>query len=321
MELVRPVTRIIAFGECMVELSRSAPGAQSWQLGFAGDSYNVAVYLKRLGHDVDYMSALGKDVFSADMRAAWAAEGIGDGLTLTHATRAPGLYAIRVDDAGERSFQYWRGEAAVRDFFNCPGAESALARAAQARLLYLSGITLSLFTPAERDRIGALAAAVRAHGGDVAFDSNYRARGWPDAATARAAMSDFARHVSIALPTLDDDRALFGDSHAEGCARRWLAAGAREVAVKLGREGAFVTDGTDGQLVAGTAVATPRDTTGAGDSFNAAFIAARLAGADLVTAAETGNRLAAVVVQHPGAIIRKLVMPIGLMPVSPGARR
>lgn len=297
----------------MVELSRVAPGAQSWQLAFAGDSYNVAVYLARLGLPVHYMSALGKDDFSHDMRRAWAEESVGDTLTLTHPDRAPGLYAIRVDANGERSFQYWRGQSAARAFFECPGAESTLVRAETARLLYLSGITLSLFTPAERARVEALAATVRANGGDVAFDSNYRERGWPDAATARAAITSFARHVSIALPTLEDDIALFADSSGEQCARRWLDAGARDVAVKLGRDGAYVADRAGGALVTGPVVAEPRDTTGAGDSFNAGFLAARLGGASLAQAADTGNRLAAVVVQHPGAIIRKLLMPMGLL--------
>ena len=114
MELVArvqgPGIRVVAFGECMVELSRSVLGGTSWQLGFAGDSYNVAVYMQRLGCRVDYMTALGRDPFSRDMQAEWAREGVGDALVLHHPDKIPGLYTILVDDQGERSFQYWRGQ-------------------------------------------------------------------------------------------------------------------------------------------------------------------------------------------------------------------
>ena len=191
MELVRPMTQIVCFGECMVELSRTLLGGQSWHLSYAGDSYNVAVYLARMGQNVAYMTALGQDEFSSEMRAEWAKENVGTNLALTHKDRIPGLYAIRVDDQGERSFTYWRGESAARAFFDCTGASSALAQAAKAGLLYTSGITLSLFTDGERARIHRLAEDVRNAGGLVAFDTNYRPKGWADAMTARRAIEGF----------------------------------------------------------------------------------------------------------------------------------
>jgi 2-dehydro-3-deoxygluconokinase len=49
--------KILCFGEAMLELSRTRPGAQDWHMGVAGDTYNVAVYLRRLGCDVGYMTA------------------------------------------------------------------------------------------------------------------------------------------------------------------------------------------------------------------------------------------------------------------------
>ena len=148
-------------------------------------------------------------------------------------------------------------------------------RARGARLLYLSGITLSLFSHTERTKVTALAEAVRAAGGDVAFDSNYRARGWDDTASAREVIGGFAKYVTIALPTLDDDRDLFGDTSAERCAQRWLDAGVNEVAVKLGADGAYVATAQEAARVAPQQVMAARDTTGAGDSFNAAYLAAR----------------------------------------------
>jgi 2-dehydro-3-deoxygluconokinase len=301
--------QIICFGECMLELSRTVLGGSHWNLGVAGDTYNVAVYLKRLGKDAAYMSALGRDPFSQEMLTAWKGEGISDEYVVTHPDRIPGLYAIRVDESGERSFEYWRNQSAARAFFECSGASALMQRAANTSVLYLSGITLSLFSDAERAQINTLAKSVRASGGDVIFDSNYRPRGWPDKPTAQRVIEDFARQVTIALPTLEDDRALFGDDGHEACARRWLGFGVREVAVKLGDAGSFVATRDLTELVAPEKIVVPKDTTGAGDSFNAGFIAARIDGHDIAEAAQIGNRLAAEVVQHQGAIIRKVLMP------------
>lgn len=300
---------ILCFGECMLELSRTRLGGDSWNLGIAGDSYNVAVYLKRLGCDVGYMTALGREEFSADIAAHWAQEGLSTDWALTHPDRLPGLYAIRLDDQGERSFSYWRGQSAARAFFECSGADALLHRSEQCKLLYLSGITLSLFDDSSRSKIGRLAQAVRANGGKVAFDSNYRAKGWPDKHSARRAIEAFAHHVDIALPTLEDDVALFGDKDAAACAARWRQLGVGEVAIKLGGDGAFIASGDNAIRIPAITVHNVRDTTGAGDSFNAAFLAARLQGADIESAGQSGCRLAAHVVQHPGAIIRRVLMP------------
>ncbi len=313
--------RVVAFGECMLELGRTVLGGKSWQLGVAGDSYNVAAYLRRLGADVAYMTALGTDQFSDDMRAVWAAETVDTALVVSHPKRIPGLYAITLDSAGERSFTYWRGQSAARAFFECSGASTALRAAGSADLLYISGITLSLFTEAERERVAMLAAGVQRRGGKVAFDTNYRVRGWDDTVTARRAIEGFARHADILLPTFSDDQALFADASPAACARRWLAlaatgGGPGEVVVKLGEAGALVADGAGETPVAAEKVAAVRDTTGAGDAFNAAYLAARLAGLDPVAAARCGARLAARVVQHSGAIIDRMAMPIHILPAG-----
>lgn len=316
MELVTRTPRIVCFGECMIELSRTALGGKSWTLSHAGDCYNVAAYLARLGCNVSFMSEIGTDMFSNEMYEAWTAEGVGTEFVLRHAERAPGLYAIRVDSSGERSFSYWRDQSAARAFFDCYGANAALAAASSAQVLYLSGVTLSLYTDAERARISTLAKAVRANGGDVALDTNYRPRCWPDRVTARRTIEALAPAVTIALPTLDDDATLFGDRDAKDCADRWLQMGANEVAVKLGPKGSLVATASGQQMVS-TEPRQAVDTTGAGDSFNAAYLAARLAGHAPLAAASIGNRLAGIVVCNRGAIIPRVVMPMALIPAVP----
>lgn len=279
-------------------------------MGFAGDTANVAIYAARGGVDAGYLSALGDDPYSAEMRTFLSAEGVDCSLVLTHPNRVPGLYAILTDAAGERSFTYWRDQSAARDFFGLPTAADALVRAGQARMLYLSGITLSLFDEAGRGQVSALTEAMRARGGEVVFDGNYRPRGWPDAAAAREAFAQIAPHCSIAMPTFGDEAALYGDADPQDSIERWHDAGARLVVVKMGEDGAVLSSaGAPPKLIPCPARKAPRDTTGAGDSFNAAFLTALLRGAEPEAAVLAGHRLAGEVVMRPGAIIPLEAMP------------
>jgi 2-dehydro-3-deoxygluconokinase len=302
VELVSAMGGIVSFGECMIELSRAADG--STRVGYGGDTLNTAIYLARLGHKVAYLTAVGIDSWSADMVQRWQGEGIDCSLVTSHATRAAGLYAISTGAGGERSFTYWREMSAARAFFETEGAEAALAQAEQAEVLYLSGITLAIFGAPERRRIVKLARDVRASGGVVAFDPNWRPRLWADAAAFQDAASLLAPAISLALPSFDDEAAVWGDAAPEDTLARWRALGAGDVVVKHGAVGALTSEG----WVAGEAVAA-LDTTGAGDSFNAGYIALRRAGASARAAARFAGELAARVVQHAGAIMPAEAMP------------
>lgn len=299
MELVTP-PRIVLIGEGMIEMAGGL-GATG-RLGHGGDVLNIAVALARLGLRPAFLTALGRDPWSDGLIGRWQAEGLDTTLVARHPDRVPGLYGITVDAAGERSFTYWRDRSAARDLFALPEADALMARAAEADLVILSGITLSLFDQAGLDRLAAVAAAVRARGGTVAFDGNYRPRGWPDAATARAAYARFAPHVTLALPTAEDEAALHGHPLApDAIADRWHAAGAAEVVVKLGAAGALVSTAQGATLVPTEAV-TPVDTSGAGDAFDAGYLAGRLHGFAPPDAARLGHRVAGRTIAHPGAI-------------------
>jgi 2-dehydro-3-deoxygluconokinase len=224
-------------------------------------------------------------------------------VVLTDAARLPGLYAVRNDADGERHFYYWRERSAARQLFALPGIDAALARARAAKQLYLSGITLSLFTQAERVRLHEIAAAVRAAHGQVIFDPNYRPGGWPGSDAACAAIRALAPYVSIVLPTFADETALFADATPADTVRRWRDWGVQRVVVKLGAEGSVLA--WSGTMERVPAVTVPRvlDTTGAGDAFNAGFLAARAAGQEPLAAAHAASRVAAIVIQHRGAIL------------------
>ena len=293
-----PSDRIACIGECMVELRELPDG--TLRRGHGGDTLNTAVYLARLGARVDYVTALGDDGWSDEMLAAWQAEGIGTALVHRMAGRLPGLYIIQTDAAGERRFLYWRDAAAARHLFAHlpPGSLDPFG------VLYLSGITLSIYDPAGREALFAALLAARARGAWVVFDTNFRPRGWPDPEHARALFRRALGLASHVLASEEDLRLLFGASGEDELLRH---AGAAETVLKL--EGARSRLPGEGQVVAAGPVARVVDTTAAGDSFAAAYLAARLRGAGPAQAAGAGHALAGVVVGHPGAIIPPHAMP------------
>ncbi|MDP6708374.1 MAG: sugar kinase [Alphaproteobacteria bacterium] len=306
----RPL-RIAAIGECMIELAERGDGTAA--LDFGGDTLNTSVYLMRVGAAqgiaVDYVTALGDDPYSEAMLAGWRAEGIGADLVARLPGRLPGLHTIRTDDAGERSFYYWRSAAAARELLSA-GDPDRLARALPTYdLLYLSGITLSILDPESRNRLLDIIDAARRAGARVAFDSNYRPRGWTDAASAREQMTAMYGRVDIALPSLDDERALYGDGDAEAVARRLAGLGVAEIVVKDAAGACLVRLGEAQWTVPTESVSAVVDTSAAGDAFNAAYLAARLRDAAPEAAARAGHRLAAAVIQHRGAVIPAAAMP------------
>lgn len=299
---------IVAIGECMIELSDLEAG--TCRMGYGGDTCNSAVYLARLGSRVAYMTAVGRDPFSDGMLDWWREEGVDASLALRSPDLLPGLYAIRTDEAGERSFFHWRDRSAARSLFGLPGIDEALREARRAQVLLLSGVTLSLYNAEGRAVLVDLCRDARRRGAEVVFDPNYRPRGWADADEARAAIGAVAPHVTLALPTFDDEVALHGDAEPEATILRWHGNGAAEVAVKLGARGCLVARaGEASRSVAAREDVEAVDTTGAGDAFNAGYLTARRAGLAPTAAAMIANRLAGEVVRYPGAIIPPAAMP------------
>ena len=303
--------RSVCIGECMVELSEQADG--SLTRAFGGDTLNTALYLARLGVGVDYVSALGTDPFSEEMVAGWAEEGIGTDLVLRVPGRAPGLYLIRTNAAGERSFFYWRDSAPVRQLFDLPGVAAVEDAVCRASLVYVSGVTLSLFGPPARERLFALLERARSAGARIAFDTNFRPRGWPDLADARSAFDRAFAVSDIVLAGIEDHALLHGSDDPRDLARRLREAGVAEAVVKYAHPACEVVSAGAREIVVADPVPDVVDTTAAGDSFAAGYLAARQAGRSPVEAARIGHRLAGAVVRARGAIIPRHAMPSNLL--------
>jgi len=295
-------SRVVAVGEVMIELARGADGR--FGLSYGGDTFNTAVYLARAGVPVAYATALGDDPYANEVRAFAAAEGVAGDTMVQAPGRTTGLYLIETDAAGERKFYYWRDSSPARELFELPKWEVIAETLVAARLIYFSGVTLSLYSNLGLGRFLAVIEFARQNGVKVAFDGNFRPRGWKgDLARTRAVFVEALRRIDIALPTFDDEALLWGDSSPEATIDRLQAFGIDEIVVKNGPNSALVATGAARELVPVPHVQVPVDTTAAGDSFNAGYLAARLAGEAPPVAAISAHRLAGEVIRHRGAIM------------------
>src|SRR5258708_28079162 len=222
------MTRVACIGECMIELKQAKGGLYS--LGYGGDTLNTAVYLARLGVDVDYITALGDDALSDEMIAGWTAEGIGTKRVARLAGKLPGLYMIQTDDKGERQFFHWRESAAARSLMELPETEDILNSLATYDVVYLSAITLSILSEDGRGRLMTALKRARLLGTRFAFDTNFRARGWPDLNIARSVFSDAFEAADIGLDSTEDLLPLYP---GEGNATLMARISSQEVGLKV----------------------------------------------------------------------------------------
>lgn len=302
--------RVLSIGEPLIEFTSRRDAPSTFDRRAGGDTLNTAIYLARLMGPgrVGYLSCLGDDPHSQWLRAQIAGEGVDTRFLLERPGARPGLSFVATDAAGERSFAYWRDQSPFRDMF---GDGAGLDALDHADTLFLSAVALAVLRPAGRAALLDALQQRRAQGAAVVFDTNYRPSLWPDAATARDAIARAAKLASLLLPSFDDMAACFGSADPAGA-----------IAALRGMTDAEIILTTGGGPVLRCATGSDRserhelpppvaavDTTGAGDSFNAGLLAARMAGLAVDRAIAAGARLASVVVTHPGAVIPRTAMP------------
>lgn len=303
------MAHIAAIGEVMVELSSlpssiSSDSREVMALSFAGDTYNTSVYMSRLGLQTDYVTNLGDDPYSTQILQRMTSEKIGTGMIRQLPGRSPGLYIIRNTPDGEREFFYWRKEAPARELFSTAAqAETLTAQLEQCDCVYLSGITLAVIGAPSRAILLQALNQLRNRGVKVAFDSNYRPRLWNDKAEAQKAMLEVLSCTDIALLTLDDELLLWDDDSVQGCLERYKSV--HELVLKRGAEDAIIITGNEEIRIPVPPVADVIDTTGAGDTFNAGYLAARLNGKSPEDAARQGIRCAGIIIRYRGGVIDK----------------
>jgi 2-dehydro-3-deoxygluconokinase len=295
MSAAAAAPQVLAFGEAMVEFNQASPARPEYLQGFGGDTSNFCIAAARQGVRTGFVSAVGDDQFGRLLLDLWAREGV-DTTTVRVDSAAPtGVYFVSHGPDGH-AFDYLRAGSAASRYTAGDLPREALAAA---RVLHLSGISVAISNTA-CDAAFAAIDHVHASGGQVSFDTNLRLKLWP-LPRARAVMSEVLRVTDICLPSWDDVTVLTGLSERDAIVDWLLARGPRVVALKLGKEGAYVATAEERRLVPGRTVAAV-DATGAGDCFGGAFVARLVSGDDPFVAARYANAAAGLSTLGYGAV-------------------
>lgn len=290
----------------MVELRQSEGGL--FRRGFAGDTFNTAFYLRAFlpaAVPVEYFTAVGTDPASAEMLASIEAAGVGTGFIRRVPDRQPGLYMIHLD-RGERSFSYWRSVSAARLLADDP---ASLRRAIDASdTIFFSGITLAILAPEAAAALLAEIGRAREAGKLVAFDPNIRPNLWDSPERMCQVISAGAAAAGMVMPSFEDEARHFGDRSIHRTIDRYHGLGVDKVVVKDGAEGITLSFAGGRTFVPSFAAGDIVDTTGAGDSFNGAFLASYLVSGNEQAAAEFAARVAATVIGYHGALVDRSVL-------------
>lgn len=289
---------MVALGEAMVEFNQTAPSQAQYLQGFGGDTSNATIAAARAGGRTAYLTRIGADNFGRALLQLWAQEGVNTAGVSTAAASHTGIYFVTHGSQGHE-FNYLRAESAASRMTPqwLAGTPSELIRAA--RYLHLSGISLAISAGACDTGFEAMEIA-REAGTLVSFDSNLRLKLWP-LLRARACIAQAVGLCDIFLPSQEDMLALTGLSDPNDMVQWGHDHGAATVVLKLGSDGAMVSDGHRREHIAARQV-TVRDATGAGDCFCGNLLARLSKGDDVFRAALYANTAAALSVQGFGAV-------------------
>lgn len=287
---------IVSLGEPLIEFNRPREGdGRTWLQGFGGDSQNVAIAAARQGASAGYLTCLGQDWMGDGFLDLWKTEGVDASRVTRHPTAPTGVSFVTHGPEGHK-FDYLRKNSAASLMQPETLATDYIVGA---KFFHLSAIGQAISESARRTCDRAIEVA-RAAGVKVSYDTNLRLRLW-DLDTARSAIHATCARCDILLPSLDDSRQLTGLVEADAIADFYLGLGVPLVVLKMGAEGALLATPANRQSLAAHRVDTV-DATGAGDTFDGAFLARLLAGDDIATAGRYANTAAALSTRGYGAV-------------------
>ena len=293
---------LLAIGEAMAEIRRSPEAG--FAISYAGDTLNTAIYCARCLPDsmsTAYLTRIGMDPLSESFIETAEQEGLVSDFIETDPNHNIGIYAVSTDVTGERSFSYWRSDSAARQLFSAKQIELP-----QARIVYLSGITLAILPQLVRERLLSKLKLIKSEGESlIAFDSNYRPALWESVEVAQSVMSSMWEIADIALPSIDDEMTLFAESDEDSVISRFASKTWTACAIKRGSNGPISPKLSASEHPEFEPANIVTDTTGAGDSFNGAYLAAFLQGHSEEQCLISGHIMASKVVGVRGAIMAK----------------
>ncbi|GFD93396.1 2-dehydro-3-deoxygluconokinase [Alteromonas sp. KUL156] len=288
------------FGEVMIELQPYGEGM--FKRGVAGDTFNTAVMLSRLGTNVRYFSALGDDGFSESIRVACRHHGLPLCSMISIPGESPGMYAIENDNHGERTFTYWRSNSAAKQCFTSISLFTSLVEKAEnCTAFYWSGITLSLMSEEVLHCWLAFLERQRAKGKLVFFDTNYRANLWRRRDDVVNAYQQAIAKADYFLPSDEDLKTIFKFSNT-AMLEQFCAALPCITLMSAKRKACYWVKGELNTLPLDFSD-TMVDATGAGDAFSGGFISGISQNMSIEQAIKKAHACASKVVQFKGAIL------------------
>ena len=304
------IMQIALIGECMIEHREDTPVGD---LHFGGDTVNTAVYLSRLlnGRDAEvlYVSQLGDTDQDRQLLMQLEREKLNCSMVSLVSGRQTGSYRIHTDEAGERHFTYDRAHSPARETLRSIAC-NATGQLASCDVLYVTGITLAIFSPDDREKLLALMANMKERGKQVVYDMNHRPALWEDIETARKMHLLALEAASVFMPSIEDLELVFGAEASVAVIEKQQCRDDLLLVLKNGGGELAVTKGGEPYVYSLAVNETVVDTTGAGDSFNAGFLAAYLMNGSIDEAVQTAHQLASTVIMHRGAIIPIEAMPL-----------
>jgi len=258
MDLIMgPLPKLPSWGHELV-----VPLMETRATGAAG---YTAMALDRLGLSTTVVGSIGDDIWGNFIRHEFARYPHADMSGVESvAGVATGLSVALLNQQGQRGFVSFSGALDKLDSQMLARHESLLLAA---RYILVCGY---FFMPALRgDPMHAFLRRARQAGAIVMLDTGWDLDDWPPSTCAE--VLSLLTDVDIFLPNIDEAQALVGAGAPQNCAQRLLDRGARAVALKLGAGGSLWADRQQIVVQPGRTV-TAVDTTGAGDSFNAALI-------------------------------------------------
>ncbi len=290
---------VVSLGEPMVEFNATDSGSlrevRNYQVGWGGDTSNFAVGVSRLGGRAGYITRLGDDDFGQTLLDLWKSEGVDTSHVIREVGGFTGIYFIS-RRGGSHSFTYYRQDSAASHLTPEDLPRSYIA---QAKVLYTSGISQAISNSACDTVFQALEIARQA-GVTISYDPNLRLKLWP-LWRARAVILQTIGLANLIFPSLEDARLLTGLEEPEAIARDLLARGPTVIVLKMGEEGALLATEYGIQRFEPFKVDTV-DASGAGDTFDAAFVVAYLDGQRLSDCVRFANAAAALTTTGWGCV-------------------
>jgi sugar/nucleoside kinase (ribokinase family) len=295
----------ISIGEVLIQLNNISPGplryARYFEVHVAGAEFNVLTALSKLGFQVGLITRLGNDEFGEMVLRALRAENI-DTTYVKIMDEAPtGIYFIQrhYPVPGKSTVFYYRHGSAA-SYMNEEDVQEDYVK--KARRVFLTGITPALSESCYR-AVKKLHDLAHDLGKEIIFDTNIRLKLWKTAENARAKLLPLLQDSKIVFTNKEDLNILFPQTTLEEAVSKLFQMGSDMVVVKLGEEGSSVYT-KYGEAYYEKAYRTPiiEDVIGAGDAFDAVFIASLLKGFSLREALKLANLAGMMVVTVRGDI-------------------